>query len=234
MIRVLQEIFEKALARLGQHLTTYVPPLMVAVVILLVACLLARVVRWLILRAVKGISLDRFLRESGLSSMLDRSGRMRGASIVAGTAYWAILGVGLLTALDVFDTKLTAQIIESTVFLFPKLLTAGAILVAGFWLAQYLSRGMLVWAVNENIPLARRLAAVVKTAVGFVAVVVAADVLNFASQVFFAAFVIFAGTVALATGLAVGFGVRGAVERYILRQGERQSGEPEKSLWSHL
>ena len=234
MIQLLQEIFEKALARLGQHLTTYVPPFLVAVVILLVACFVAKFIRWLILKAVKGISLDRFLRESGLSSMLDRSGRMRGASMVAGAAYWAVVGVGLLTALDVFDTKLTTQIIESTVFLFPKLLTAGVILVAGFWLAQYLSRGMVVWAVNENIPFARRLAAVVKISVGFVAVVVAAEVLNFASQVFFAAFVIFAGAVALATGLAVGFGVRGAVQRIILQQGEPQSGESEKSLWNHL
>lgn len=234
MIRVLQEIFETALTRLGQHLTTYVPPLMVALVILLVAYLVARVVRWLILRAVKGISLDRFLLESGLSSMLDPSGRMRTASMAAGAGYWAVLGVGLLTALDVFGTKLTSQIIESTVFLFPKLLTAAAILVAGFWLAQYLSRSVLVWAVNEGLPFARRLAAMVKVAVGFAAVVVAAEVLNFAAQVFFAAFVIFAGAVALATGLAVGFGVRGAVQRFLLQQGQRPPGEPEKSLWDQL
>ena len=98
MIRMVQEIFEKALERLGQHLTTFVPPLLVAVVILLGAFLLAKVVRWLILKAVKGIALDRFLRETGLSSMLDRSGRVRGASVVAGVAYWSILGMGLLTA----------------------------------------------------------------------------------------------------------------------------------------
>jgi hypothetical protein len=231
---MLQEIFEKALARLGQHVTTYVPPLIVALVILLAAYLVARVTRWLILKAVKGISLDRFLRETGLSSMLDPSGRMRTASLAAGAAYWAVLGVGLLTAVDVFDTKLTSEIVESTVFLFPKLLTAAAILVAGFWLAQYLSRSVLVWAVNENFPFARRLAAVVKTSTGFAAVVVAAEVLNFAAQVFFAAFVIFAGTVALATGLAVGFGARGAVQRFLSQQGERPSGEPEKSLLDHL
>jgi hypothetical protein len=234
MIRVLQEIFEKALARLGQHLTTYVPPLMVALVILLVAYLVARVVRWLILRAVKGISVDRFLRESGLSSMLDPSGRMHVASVAAGAAYWAVLGVGVLTALDVFGTKLTSQIIENTVFLFPKLLTAAAILVTGFWLARYLSRSVLVWAVNENLPFARRLASVAKVAIGFAAVVVAAEILNFAANVFFAAFVIFAGTAALATGLAVGFGVRGAVQRFLVQQDERQSGELEKSFWNHL
>ncbi len=234
MIRVLQGILENTLARLGEHLTMYVPPLLVAVVIFLTAWTVAMMVRWLILRVVKAISFDRFLRESGLSSLLGAAGQMRGASIVAGTAYWVILGVGLLTALDAFNTKLTTQIIESTVFLLPKLLTAGAILLAGFWLAQYLSRSVLIWAVNEELPFARRLGAVAKVTIGFVAVVVASDVLGFASQVFFAAFVIFAGSVALACGLAAGLGLRESVGRFVSQQGQREQEGSEKSLWHHL
>jgi hypothetical protein len=183
-----------------------VPPLMVAVVILAVAYLLAKVVRWAILRVVKGISLGRFPRESGLPSILDWSGPMRGVSMVAGTAFWVILGVGLLAAVDVFDTKPTSQAVESTEFLFPKLLTAGVILVVGFWLARYLSGGILVWTFDENILSARRLAALV----------------------------IFVGALALAPGLGVGFGVQETVRKFVLQQRERQSGESEKSLWNHL
>ncbi|HBY60490.1 MAG TPA: hypothetical protein DEH78_11755 [Solibacterales bacterium] len=234
MVAVLQEILEKALARLGQQLVTYLPPLMVAVVILAVAYLLARVMRWLVLRAVKGIALDRFLDESGLSSMIDRAGRLHGVTVVAGAVFWTILGVGVLTALDVFNTKLTSQMIENAVYLFPKLLTGAAILVAGFWLAQYASRDVLVWAVNENLPFARRLAGLVKVSVGFVGVVVASDILDFASQVFYTAFVIFAGGAALATSLAIGFGVRGAVQQYLAGQSRKGQAESEPSLWNHL
>ncbi|HSB13845.1 MAG TPA: hypothetical protein VLE22_05265 [Bryobacteraceae bacterium] len=42
------------------------------------------------------------------------------------------------------DTNLTLQIIESTVFLFPKLLAEVVILVTGFWLVQYMSGSMVV------------------------------------------------------------------------------------------
>ena len=101
MIRVLQEIFERSIARLSQHLITYAPPLIVAAIILLVVSA-ATALRWLISKAIKAAALDKFLRDSGLTSVVDRSGRLRAASLLAGAAYWVILGIGLLTALDVF------------------------------------------------------------------------------------------------------------------------------------
>ena len=72
MIRVLQEIFERSIARLSQHLITYAPPLIVAAVILLVAFLLAMALRWLISKAIKAAALDKFLRDSGLTSVVDQ------------------------------------------------------------------------------------------------------------------------------------------------------------------
>ena len=54
MIHVLQQIFERTMARLSDHLLTYVPPLIVATVILLVAFLLAACCAGLILKLTKG------------------------------------------------------------------------------------------------------------------------------------------------------------------------------------
>jgi hypothetical protein len=233
MIRVLQQIFEKTLARLSQHLITYMPPLIVAVTIVGVAFLSATILRWLILRLVKGAALDKFLRDTGLFSMVDRSGRLRGASLVAAACYWAILVIGLLTAIDVFDTTLTSRIVETTVFAVPKLITAAAILLAGFWLAQFLSRSTLIWAVNEGFVLARRLSIAVKMLVGFITIVVAADALSFASRVFYAAFVILIGGAVLAVSIAAGLSLRGSFEHYLGERTEEREHE-ERSLWNHL
>jgi hypothetical protein len=234
MIHVLQQIFEKAIARLSQNLVAYLPPLIVAGVILCTAVLLATVLRWLILKAVKGTALDRFLRDSGLRSFIDRSGRLHAASLVAGLVYWAILAIALLMSIDVFDTTLTSRMVQAAVFAIPKLLTAAAILLAGFWLAQYLSRSTLVWAVNEGIPMARRMAIAVRAVIIFVSIVIAADALNFADRVFFAAFVIFAGAAALAGSIAVGLSLRSMLDRSFHQQPEASSEREERSLWSHL
>jgi hypothetical protein len=234
MIQTLEEVLQRALARLSYQVTTYLPPLLVALMMVLVAFLLAKGVRWLLVRAVKGARFDRFLKESGLSSILGGAGRVRGVLLVAGAAFWLIFIAGLLAAVDVFDTKLTSQIVETSVFLLPKLLIAGAILLVGAWLGQYLGRSALVWASNEELPAPRRLAALVRAVLVFVAVVVAAEVLNFAANVFFAAFVIFVGGVALTVSLALGLGARKAVERYLLSQAERPPEKEERSLWNHL
>jgi hypothetical protein len=176
---------------------------------------------------------EQFLAQSGLSSMLGRSGRLRAARLVSATVFWIIALIGALTALSAFNTNLTSRIIETVVFLLPKLVTAGAILLAGAWLGQYLGRSVLVWSCNEGVPYPRTLATVVRLFVIFVSAVVAADHLNFARTVFLAAFVMLVGGVTVAASIALGMGAHDLVNRHI-RDAQQEPVEQEKSLWDHL
>ena len=235
MLWTLQRIIEEALKRLSDQLITYVPPLLAAVVILAGAWVAALVVRWAFNRVFKGIELDRWLKRTGVSTVIDPTGRMRGAHVMGQIVYWAILGVGLLTALNAFNTQLTTRIVEGAVLLLPKLASAVLIVLAGIWLAQYLGRGALVWAVNEEIPSPRKLATAVRLMVIFVAIVVASEYLNFAQNVFLAAFVLLGGAVALAGGLALGLGGREAISQYFRERASTRTEErQERSLWTHL
>jgi hypothetical protein len=233
MIRTLQDVLDRVLDTITFHLTTYLPPLVVALIVLGIFWLVAKLVRWLMTKAIKGSGIDRFLSDSGFRSMFDSAGRLHGTPLIAGAAYWLILVGGVLAALNVFGTDLTSRMVEATVFLFPKAVTAGLILLAGAWLAQFLGRSVLVWASNEEIPGPRRLSAVTRIITMFVAVVVASDVLDFAPRVFFAAFVILVGGAVLAGSLALGLGGRDAIRGYLGERKGKQS-EEEKSLWSHL
>ncbi len=234
MIATIQQVLQMALARLSQTVTTFVPALLAGLTILLVAFAIARLVRWLLNHLFKGAGVDRFLYRSGISSIYDPSGRLRATRIVSTGAYWIVLAAGALTALNAFDTTLSTKIVETAVFLFPKLVTAGAILLAGVWLARYLGNGALVWASNEGIPWCRRLAAAVRVVVVFVAVVVAADHLDFARNVFLAAFILLVGGGALAAGIALGLGARGAAERYFELRREGERADEERPVWHHL
>ena len=234
MIATLQQILEAVAERLRFQATTYLPSLLAAIIILLVAYLIALLARWVLYRMFKGDAVDRFLRRSGLAFMIDRSGRLRATRLAAEAAYWTILVVGLLTGLSVFDTDLTTQMTQDFVMLLPKLAVAGFILLGGFWLSQYLGRGMLVWAVNESLPSPRKLAGIVRVFILFVAVVVAAEHLDFARNVFLAAFIILLGAVALAASLAFGLGGREAARRYFQDRKESAEADSERSLWNHL
>lgn len=234
MIETLQQVLEGALQRLQYQVTTYLPSLLAALTLILTAYALAHSARWVIYRIFKGMTIDKFLRQSGVAFMIDRSGRLRATRIVAETSYWAILLGGFLMGLSVFNTDLTTQMIQGFVFLLPKLVVAGLILLAGMWLSQYLGRSLLVWAVNEDLPSPRRLAAAARLLIMFVAVVVAADQLNFARTVFLAAFIILVSGAVLTASLAIGLSATGGLRRFLEEKKERSGDEPERSLWSHL
>jgi hypothetical protein len=67
----------------------------------------------------------------------------------------------------------------------------------------------------------------------FVAVVVAADHLNFARTVFLAAFLLVVGGLVLAGSIALGLSAHEALKRRLAEPAHSGDGE-EKSLWNHL
>ncbi len=233
-MRLLEDIFQRTLDKLSTQFMTFAPPLLVAIAILAFTWVIALLVRWALTKLVKGTGLDRWLVELGVTSLVGRSGGLHTAPLIASTAYWLILGAGLLAAVDAFNTSLSNRFIEATVLLFPKLVTAGLILLAGGWLAQFLARSTLVWAVNESLPAPRRWAAFVRVAVLLLTAVVAADTLDFARIVFLTAFLIFAGGAMLTASIAVGVAGADILRRYAGQPSERSSRAEEDSLWKHI
>lgn len=234
MLEMFRKVIDGVVDRLSYHVTTYVPSFLVALILILGALLTAVLARWLIYRIFKGLTIDRFLRTSGVAFLIDGGGRLRATRIVAESVYWTILLSGVLMGLSVFNTDLTTHITQGFVFLLPKLVVAGLILLGGAWLGQYLSRSTVVWAVNENLPAPRRLAAAVRLIILFVTVVVAADQLNFARSIFLAAFIIIVGGAVLAASLALGIGGSSGVRNFLEDRRSQREDRREPSLWNHL
>ena len=234
MVETMRKVLEAVIERLYKYVTIYLPSLLAALILFLAAFVTAVLARWLLYRIFKGPTIDRFLRRSGVAFMLDPSGRLRATRLVAEGVYWSLLLAGFLIGLSVFDTDITTQAIQKLVFLMPKIVVAGLILLGGIALGQYLGRGMLVWAVNEDFPFPRRLATLVRIVIMFVAVVVAADQLEFARNVFLAAFIILVGGGVLTVSLAVGLGAGGGFRRYFEEKRHKSEETGERSLWNHL
>ncbi len=235
MLGLLQQIIKQAVERISSQILAYVPGLLAALFILAVALIIAKLVQWLMIKIFKGVAVDRFLRRSGLSSMIGQTDRLQTSHVAARTAYWVILVAGMLVALNSFDSVLSSRVTETIVFLFPKLVVAAAIVVVGAWIGRYFGRTTLVWAVNEELPWPRRLAAFVRALFIFGGVVAAADHLDFARNVFLAAFILVVGGVVLAGSLALGLSGRESVRHY-LNEREKTSAEStdDKPLWKHL
>lgn len=234
MLEMFEQIARDTLERLSRIMTNNLPGLLAALLIFFTTWCLAAIARALLTRIFQGARIDRFLRRTGLDSLLPGEGPKRATFIAAKGTYWAILVGGFLLALSAFDTQLAWRVIEGVLLLLPKLVAAGAILLAGTWVSRYLGRSALVWAFNEGIPHARRMAQAVRVIVIFVTVVVAADYLNFARNVFLASFILLVGGAVLAGGLAMGLGGRKTVERYLESRESEKPEQPDSPVWKHL
>jgi len=233
-MNIFERVIKETIERISSQFSANAPGLLTGILIVLLAYFLARLTRWLISRIFKGITFDRFLRRSGLLSMLNQSGRVRTVEIVANAAFWLILLGGVVTGISAFDTQITSQITTTVIFISPKLIAAAVILVAGFWLGRYLSRHILVWAVNEAIPAGRRLALAVRILVVFVAVAAAADHLNFARNVFLAAFILVVGGIVLSASLALGLYGKEVLHRCLQEKPDKTQEKEEMSIWRHI
>jgi len=215
MLETIRQVFEGVAGRLHHQVTTLLPPLLAGAVVMLLAWIFAVLSRWTIVKIFKGLTLDRFLKQSGIAFAIAPSGRLRAARVAAETGYWLFLIAGALTALGIFNTELTTRMVQDVILLLPKLVVAGGILLAGVWLAQYFGRIVLIWAVKEKLPSPMTISAIVRILTVFVAIVVAADQLNFARSVFLAAFIMVGGGVTLALSLAVGLGAAPSLRRVL-------------------
>jgi hypothetical protein len=234
MAQLFEGVLRETMQRISSQFTTYAPGLLTGSLIMLIAYVIARVARWLISRIFKGIAFDRFLRHSGLLSMIHRSGTVQTVEIVANGAYWLILLGGFVIGISAINTQITSQIAATAILLTPKLLAAAVIVVAGFWLGRFLSRHILVWAVNEGLPAGRRFAQAVRVLVVFIAVAAAADHLNFARNVFLAASILVFGGIVLAASLALGFYGKDILHRCLQEKSEKIDEKEEMSLWRHI
>jgi hypothetical protein len=231
MLGLLEQILKQAMERVSSQLLNYAPGVLAAIFILVISIIVAKGVRWLLLKIIKGIAIDRFLSKVGLHTDVDT---WKTPQVAAQFAYVLILALGALSALDSFNSELTSRLIETTVMLCPKLLIAAAIIVISAWVGRYFSRSTLIWAVNENLPAPRKLATVVRIFFIFCGVVVAADHLDFARTVFITAFVLILGGAVLSAAIALGINGKEALHHCIQREEEGSSDSEGKSLWKHL
>lgn len=229
------QLWERTLGTVVEHMARWLPPLLVALVVLAAAFILARLAHWVLLHTFQGKAFDRFLTQSGITHLLRRPGQWRSARLVAEGVYALVLVVGALVALSAFDSSATTRIVETVAMLLPKLAIAAVLLLAGAWLAQFLGRSTLVWAVNENLPRPRHWANGVRALIFGLTVVVAADTLNFAPIAFLGTYLLLVAGVVLSVSLAIGMAGRETLRRYFTKEEPHsEDHEHAASLWNHL
>ncbi len=208
----------RSLRNTAGEIGAFLPDLALAILLLIMGWLVARVVRRLAIRILRLLHVDRLAERSRVDDFLVRGGvEVTAVTLLAGTLYWLILGVVFIVLLEALGLQ-TADVLLSRLAVFiPNLILAIGILVFGSLLARVI--GGLVFSYLSNIgsAAAEPIGALARYALLVFVLFMAAEQLAIQTAVLVSAFQIAFAAVCLAAALAFGLGGREWAAKVISR-----------------
>ncbi len=224
-----------ALVELGDRLAVLLPSLLVMFTLLVLGAVLAWLARVVISRLSRALGIDGAMERWGVAGAIRRAGVLRTPSDVAGLlCFWAIFVLFATLAIDSLALEHTPGATALLIAFLPPLFAAVLILLVGWLIANFLSQGLLIAAVNAGVREARLLARIAYWAVLLFAGGTALIHLGIGKEMVVVAFAITFGGLVLALALAFGLGGRGVARDLIERRMRREGAAPERERLTHL
>jgi hypothetical protein len=235
MLNQINAILNEATARVTKSIAEFLPGLLALAVILLVTVAIAWIGRIMIRRSLQRIDFDKRVEQWGFTGLAEWSPSGSPSRLIAGLTYWFIFLIGLTIGLSALDATLASTLVIRLINYLPNLIAALLIVVMGMIFARFAARGVLISAVNLQLPWARLLSLGVKWLVLVSASAMALEHIGIGGQIVRLAFGILFGGIVLALALAVGLGSKEMVSRSLERQaGKDPEQEEAASRFHHL
>lgn len=225
------------LQKLWQDFYGMIDNIVVMLLILLIGWIVGRIVRWVLYRFLRIIHFDRFAYRVGFADVLTRAGvRHPPAMAVSFTVYYLLFFIFLLLGLHALESPAIDAFIGQLFAYLPRLVAALLILFLGYLLSAFISRTVLIAAVNANFQYARALATATQTLVLIFFLAIGLEQAGIGQGIIVATFSILFGGVVLALALAFGIGGRDLARKILERRfgKAKQKAKVEKDEFSHL
>ncbi|MEW5878767.1 MAG: hypothetical protein AB1751_11960 [Acidobacteriota bacterium] len=212
----------------------FLPGLLAALLVLALGLVVAAALRVVVRRLLVLARFDRACQSWGLTDVLAKADVQKPPSALAAAAvFWLLFLTFAMAGLAALEIQVVRDLVSSFFLYIPRLISAILLVLAGFLLANFLSRAVLLAAVNAAVPFPRAAALVVKLLITILAFAMALEQLQIAGNIVLAAFIITFGSVMLGLGLALGLGGKDVVRQLLERQ-LKDTKKPEDNTMSHL
>lgn len=229
-----EQSLNQAMVRVLSRIASLLPELAALVVALLVSIVAAWLIAAILRRILTRVRFDERLQRSGFLTLAEWSPTNSPALLVTRVVAWTMVLIGFLIGVSAVDTELTSQLALEVFAYLPKVLAALVVLMAGTIIARFLSRSVLIGAVNINLQYARLLSVGVKWLVIVLTVAMALEHLAIGGDIVRIGFGILFGGIVLALALAVGLGSKELVSRSLEREVNRMPAREGEESFRHL
>jgi hypothetical protein len=229
-----EQSLNQAMVRVLSQFASLLPGIAALIVAVFISVLVAGLLAAILRRLLSGIQFDERMYRGGFSSLVEWSPSKSPTRLVTRVIWWILVLIGFLIGLSAMDTSLTSELVVRLFSYLPNVFAAVIVLVAGNLIARFLSRSVLIGAVNMNLQYGRLLSAGVKWLVIVVAVAMALEHLSIGGDIIRLGFGILFGGIVLALALAVGLGSKELVTRSLEKEAGRTPARESEETFSHF
>lgn len=208
-VNMLVEPIRESLHQIG----AFLPRLLLAIVVLVIGWLVAKVVRFAIVKALYAINFNVVTEKAGIDRFLSQGGGdIDTIRVLGGLFYWLVILAALMIAFNALDLAYVTDLIGRIVLFVPRVMVAVVILVFGAYFARFIATALTTYLRNIGAREAGLMGRLALYAIMAFVIMIAVDQLGL-GDIIRQTFLVVVAAVALALALAFGLG------------GQRRAGE---------
>jgi len=229
-VNMLVEPIRESLHLIG----VFLPRLLLAIVVLVIGWLVAKLVRFAIVKALHAINFNVVTEKAGIDHFLSQGGAdIDTIRVLGGLFYWLVILASLMIAFNTLDLAYVTDLIGRIVLYVPRVMVAVVILVFGAYFARFIGTALATYLRNIGAREAGLMGRLALYAIMAFVIMIALDQIGL-GDIIRDTFLVLVGAVALAVALAFGLGGQRRagelIERWSRHDDERDTRPPSKPV----
>jgi len=197
------------LRALLQQIGAFAPRLLAALGVLLVGWLIAKAVRFGVVKALRAFNFHVLTQRAGIDNFLQQGGTQKDATDLFGMIlYWLVILAALIVASNGLGLGNVTELLTRVALFLPKLLVALLLLIIGSYFGRFVGQAITTYLRNDGISDAELLGHAVQYAIVAFVILLAFDHLDIGGGLIQNTFLILLTGVVLALALSFGLGGR--------------------------
>lgn len=202
-VNVLLEPIRASLHQVG----AFLPRVLLAIAILIAGWLIAKAVRFTLVKTLRAVNFDVITDKAGIDTFLRRGGgEVDTIRVLGALAYWLVILAAVMIAFNSLDLAYVTDLVGRIVLFVPRVMVAVVILVFGAYFARFVATALTAYLNNVGVGEAALVGRLSQYAIMVFVVLIALDQLGL-GDILRQTFLILLAAIAL--GLALAFGLGG-------------------------
>jgi flagellar biosynthesis protein FliQ len=193
------------LLRVGEML----PRVLIAIVIIVLGWMLAKAVRFAIVKGLRAVNFNVLTERAGMDSFLRDGGIRADTTQILGLLfYWLVVLASLVIGFNLLGLEYITDLLGRVLWFLPKVMVALLILAFGAYFARFIGNAVVAYCRNVHLQDADVLGRIAQYAILAFVVLIALDQVNVGGEIVRQTFLIVLAGIVFALALAFGLGGR--------------------------